>query len=314
MIKLIRYISISLLCVGCSANPYEQGAQLAAKYDECVAEYDKAFERVGEDFARQIPGNYNSRTKAMEDYIRMLSDCHKEYLCKWRDVAQEERKIRKEMKSVADLSDFETGLTSNRENDIFCNEPNLETMPISPAILKQVRAIIPPKPTEQQITKDMVGHSLSEGKRDGYYPQWWKWEIKEDGISELHILSVEENTNSRYTVIVAMYLNSDTRAFNAKAQVSYSLSDISDWQIEFVQSKGMDIVKTHRYDDCVRCYFGLGRSVIAENNSEIALEVAGRALYYSGEWSTFCAVIPPHQYTTVSYNRADFRVDYVERP
>lgn len=55
-------------------------------------------------------------------------------------------------------------------------------------------------------------------------------------------------------------------------------------------------------------------NLVAENNCEIALEVAGRELNCSKEWVTFCCVIPPHQEKVISNNDTDFRVDYIERP
>lgn len=317
MNKLLFCIVICFLCAGCGISSFEKGAKLSLKYDACVASYEKAVDDAGDKFADKISGNYESRTKAIADYIQLLDECHREYQDKWTKIEQEERKARGNMKSAADIADYETGLTSSREHYSFAPEPKAEDIQIPPVVLQQLRTIFPPKPNELTIQSDLVGHSLSEGKQDGYYPQSWKWVIKENSISDFRIISIEEDSKTMYTIVATMRLSSDTRAFDAKVLICYVLDDMHDWQIEFVQSKGMNIVKTHRYDDCVKCYITkglIGGGLDVENNCEIALEVAGRELTYSGEWITFCTLIPPHQQKRISYNYYDFRVDYIERP
>ena len=306
-----------LLFVGCSVNPYEKGADLASGYDACVSSYIAAAEQIGDDFAGQIPGNYQSRAKAVEDYLSLVDECYMDYLRKWQKIEAKERTVRKSLKSASELADFESGLASNRVNHSFVVEPDANNIEIPAPVIKQLRTIFPPKPGDNQIIVDLVGHSLSEGKSNGYYPQSWRWIIEENSISDFKIISTEEDSKNRYTILTTMRLCSDTRAYDTKAQISYILDDLHDWTIEFVQSKGMDIVKTHRYDDCVKCYIsrgGLIGNLLAENNCEIALEVAGRELNHSGEWVTFCCIVPPHQQKVISNNDTDFRIDYIERP
>ena len=316
MNKLLYSIVIILLCTGCSVRPLEKGARLSQEYDACVVSYEEAVEDAGDKFADEIHGNYDSRAKAVADYMQLLDECFREYQNKWAKIEQEERKVRRGMKSAADIADFETGLTSSREHCSFAPEPKVDDILVPPVVLQQLRTIFPTKPNEQTIQSDLVGHSLSEGKQDGYYPQSWKWVIKENSISDFRIISIEEDSKTRYSIVANMRLSSDTRAFDAKVLICYVLDDIHDWQIEFIQSKGMDIVKTHRYDDCVKCYItgGISGGLVGENNSEIALEVAGHELTCSGKWVTFCRLIPPHKQTLISYSDYDFRVDYIERP
>lgn len=316
----MKNVTACVLCclflMGCTVSPYQRGIKLAGEYNNCVEAYFDASEKVGEDFAKELPGKYTSRDAVMGEYLKLLQECHQTYQKKWNAIEEKEAQVRKKAKSTSDLREFESGLVS-REVMVFVYEPDLETVELSPAVLQKVRLIFPPKPDEVQISKDLVGHTLSEGKENGYYPQSWKWKILEDGVSELKILSIEEESSNRYVVNVSMRLSSDTRAYDTKAQISYILDDLHDWTIEFVQSKGMDIVKTHRYDDCVKCYISRGwliGNLIAENNCEIALEVAGRELNHSGEWITFCCIVPPHQEKVISNNDTDFRVDYIERP
>lgn len=316
MKKHLLFFIVMFVCVGCQVSPYERGVSLADEYNKCLSSYFNALDEVGEDFANKVPGSYVSRKAAIEDYLSLMRECHQEYLDKWEKIELEELKVRKSFKSMTDVAEFDAALSGNQEMCIFCYEPDAETADLSKSVLMNVRKIIPQKPTERQIQQDLVGHSLSEGKTDGYYQQSWKWTIAENSISDFKILSVDENSNSRYAITVSMRLSSDTRSYDAKAIVRYKLDDINDWEIEFIQSLGMDIVKTHQYDGCVRCYFGGGIAggLYAENNCEIALEVAGRELAYGGKWVKFCCIVPPYQSKRISYYDDDFIVDYIERP
>lgn len=316
MRKYLLFIIVIFACVGCQ-TPYEKGVSLADEYNKCISSYLNALDEIGENFAGKVPGSYVSRKAAIGDYLNLMRECHQAYLDKWEKTELKEQKIRKGFKSMADVSEFDAALSENQEARVFCYEPDAETVNLSKSVLMNVRKIISQKPTEQQIQQDLVGHSLSEGKTDGYYPQSWKWIIAENSIFDFKILSVDEDSESRYSITISMRLSSDTRSYDVKAIVRYKLDDINDWEIEFIQSQGMNIVKTHQYDSCARCYINrgiIGSGLFAENNCEIALEVAGRELDYDGKWITFCRIIPPHQNERISYRTDDFILDYIERP
>ena len=316
MKKIYNCLILCVLLIGCSVSPYQQGVEYANEYDACVGECIFAYEQVLEEFIDKIPGGYTSRNQVIEDYLKLQEECHAGFAKKWKEIETNVLETRKEMESASELYDFENGL-ANREHCAFLPVPDLKTIEISPMMKKRISQIIPPRPNEAQIVWDLVGHTLSEGKEKGYYPQYWNLKIEENSISDFKIIQIEEDTNSRFRILATMRLNTETRAYDAKVQISYMLEDIYDWKIEFVQSKGLDIVRTHRYDSCIKCYISKGLvwgALYAENNCEIALEVAGRELTYSGEWVTFSSIIPPHEKVKISNNDYDFVVDYVERP
>ena len=176
------------------------------------------------------------------------------------------------------------------------------------------------KPDERQIALDLVGHSLTEGKENGYYPSSWNWKIEEGQVSNVKILSVEEDNSTYYRVVVSMRLSSNTRAFDCKAIVAYKLDDINGWQIDMIKSRGMDIVKTHRYDDCItiglRPSFAFAETLHAINNCDVSLEVGGSYLCsYDHRWTRFSIVVPPNSEKEIDYSaESDWHIDYVERP
>ena len=179
-------------------------------------------------------------------------------------------------------------------------------------------------PDEERVAADLIGHSMGEGKENGYYPKSWLWIIEDGEISDLKILSVEERSASYYRIIVSMRLSSRTRAFDCKAAISYRFDDSNGWQIELIQSLGMDIVKTHRYDNCINIRFTHDAVVYVAsdpydvhifNQCDIPLEVGGSYLCaYDNNWQNFCIIVPANSSKTIQYPAWDIQVDYIEQP
>lgn len=311
MKKFLFMALVLILCGSCGVKPYEKGVSLAEEYNSCVSGYDKALEQTGSDFAATVKDKYKSRSKAVEDYFQELKKCHKKFLSKWNEIEEKERKTLNEFGTGSDASEFQSGLKNSRTSSAFVKEPDTKTVQIPSSVMQQIRTIIPPKPDGNQIVRDLTGHKLSEGKTNGYYSQSWYWVIEENEISDFKIVSVEENTDSRYVVSVSMKLSSKTRAYTAKAQVTYVLDDIKDWNIEFVRSLGMDIVKTGRYNECISTHKD-GSFYYIENNCEITLEVAGRYIGSDKSWNVFRETVDPHG--SVHLYTEEIETDYIERP
>lgn len=168
------------------------------------------------------------------------------------------------------------------------------------------------------ICRDLVGHKLSEGTDNGYHSRDWYWTIEEGEIKAFRILSVRENTSNRYTIDAQMRLARHTgSAYNAKATIYY-VKTRRGWEIEFVKSLSMNIVRTHRYDDCIHVEKGSGilnqDDLYVTNNCEVALDVGGKICQIYGGWKKFSIRILPHETKLIDYCVADYTIDYVERP
>ena len=180
----------------------------------------------------------------------------------------------------------------------------------------------PPKPTRSQIAKDLVGHRLKEGKDDGWFPNDWSWLIEEGEIKAMKIEEVLKDTDSDYCINVVMRLESDKNAFIAKAKINYILTRDKKWRLEYVISKGMNIVKTHKYDDCLnvsidkRWFMGVNvnneKEMTIENNCEIFLYFAGYIYMKSGEKQKLTLSIGPHNTEKIPYVEA-YEVVFIER-
>lgn len=168
------------------------------------------------------------------------------------------------------------------------------------------------------ICRDLVGHQLSEGTDNGYYSKDWFWTIEAGEIKTFRILTVRENSLSRYTIDVQMRLSSHAgSSYNAKATIYY-VKTRRGWEIEFIKSRSMNIVRTHRYDDCIRMKKGSGYldhdDLYVTNNCELTLEVGGKVCGIYGGWEKFSTKILPRETKLIDRCVADYTIDYVERP
>ena len=176
-----------------------------------------------------------------------------------------------------------------------------------------------PQDNPKEICMDLVGRSITEGTDDGYYHSDWKWTIKQGEIKKIKVLSVRENTTKRYTADVKIRLSRGERshAIDATLTVYYIYSNHG-WEIQFVKSRGIKIVRTHRYDDCIRAsldYGGIqGNRVYLVNDCDITLEVGGKTYHEYGGWKTFSVRVSPHSDCIYDSMIEDFTIDYIELP
>lgn len=173
------------------------------------------------------------------------------------------------------------------------------------------------KPDANQIQSDLIGHSLSEGIENGYYPSYWKWNIERGEISNFRILSIDRDDATDYELTVSMRLTAMSgKAFDAKAKVLYVSRGSMGWQMEYVQSLGMDIVKTGRYNSCITSeYDDWYGCTFIYNNCEIPIEVGGKRYAWvtanRQECVRFSEVVSPHSKIDVYHLLS---IDYCEVP
>lgn len=152
-------------------------------------------------------------------------------------------------------------------------------------------------PDETIIANDLIGRKITEGRDNGYFDSDWVWTIENGEISNLKILN--RTVEIDYcTFFIEMVLKDVTRPIRYKAtiQVEYSLID-NRWVISMLQSKGVDVVKTGRYDNCISTKIGDDGwggvdCLKIKNNTDVPLLVGGIfRTSYSDSWRKFSAVV-----------------------
>lgn len=319
ILVLFTCLVVSFVFFSCT-SPYDDGVDLSRKIDECNTEYIENQKNAGDEFVNSFEaGHYLSRKQAVSDYVDLCDKVYDEYIIEWNSVKNKIQEKQSEYaSSQSNAINFQNGLSSNPNVLSYpLPKPSDNEIEIPSNVKNAILSIIPSKPNVSDIVSNLTGHTLSEGVEDGYYDSSWKWQIKENSVSDFKILSVDENTDTRYTLTATMRLSNDTRAFDANVTIFYKLDGIKDWQIEYVKSNGMHIVRTYRYDDSVKAYCtkGIGISQLClQNNSEVALEVGGNYYKEYFDWQKFAVVVAPHSTKCIAYSVIDFNIHYVERP
>ena len=177
------------------------------------------------------------------------------------------------------------------------------------------------KPSRGQIAADLVGKKLAEGVNDGWFAPEWRYEIKRGSIKGMNIEKTLKNTNTDYCIVALLKLQSEINTFMARVKVNYHLVQ-GKWRMEFVNSLGMKIVKTHKYDDCIQFAivddgWGGVNALQLTNKVEIELAVAGY-FYAYGQWQKFAVKVGPHGQKQVGGTFGggsveSYKVEFIER-
>ncbi len=307
-----------VLFLSACASPETEGTMMAKKINECKSAYLRKAQNAASRFISGFEkGGYQTRTEAKQAYSDFMDEIRAEYqetlASLYEQKVEIENRYAKNYKQKAKYDDaFHSNLNYDLDEQVGNTVPTAAEIPES--VMVKVRTIIPPKPDYQQIQFDLVGRSLKEGVEDGYYAKDWTWLIKDNQISDFNIESILADSHQEYCFIANMRLTSEVgKAFDTKVQIRYILPLNDDWTMEYIQSKGMHIVKTNKYNEKIRPYLDDYSGLFIENTIDMALEVGGKKLK-SDEWEKFSIVIGPYKEECCDYNVTDFRIDYVELP
>lgn len=327
MKRVLLYILLMTLgCISCSL-PDNEGKKLAQRTNECAESFIKEKQKVETDFVSHFnASDYTTRTEALEAYDQAIIEVLDEYNACHDGVELERSKVAGEYANdYKKIAAFQTSYEENIDSvlDDMLMDAIAETE-YPAAVLAMVRTIIPAKPDEAQIQKDLVGHQLTEGfeKEKCWFHEDYRWKIREGEIHDFMIEEVLRADTKEYIFIATMRLQSELNAFNARVKVSYVLPETEDWKIEFVKSMGVSIVKTHKYDDLISCEIkddGWGGidALFITNNAEIELGV-GVEIVASGNRKRYAVRVSPDKKSQVGGlfaggNVTSYEIEFVER-
>lgn len=312
--KEFVYVFIALFGFSSCSSPESDGLNVANKLNKCNTSYIENVQKAESDFIADFSrASYQTRAEAKQAYLDVMTEANSKYQ---QDIAEfYEQAAVVSKKYIGDYKKkaiYENALRTGVDNDLQQKVTVLSmSTEIPEPVMANVRTVIPSKPDNLQIQKDLEGRSLTEGVDDGYYPSNWTWTIKEGEISGFNIETVLSDTPQDYLLIANMRLTSEVgKSVDVKVKIRYVLPHNNDWTIEFAQSLGMYIVRTHQYDDCVRDDFQWGNHII-RNQCDLALEIGVKVLY-GDHWDKYSFVIKAHDDKTIYHE--EVIIDYIERP
>lgn len=327
-VKVLILSIMTVLVFSSFSSPEKDGrytAQLVNKcHSTCIDDLRKLEQNCIESFnnknfktrkaAKQA--YFSARKKVFEQHDKNLNSV-KEYLHRM------EVKYEKESKAWARFKQsYNETLDTHLQQRVSALKKDKR---IPATVLAKIRAIVPAKPSLSQMQRDLNGKSIAEGvseEDERWFSDEWRLKIKSSQIRDLKMLKILKNTESEYKVLVSMKIVTDINSFDVKAVLNYILPESDDWKLEFVMSKGVRLVQTHRYDDCISCSlksdgWGGVDALYIRNSMDFELAVGG-AIYSNGQWKKFAVLVAPNDTKMVGGtfgggSVTSYRIDMVER-
>ncbi len=247
-----------LLFFGCSESPEEVGNKLAERKNENYRQYLMEHQQAEAEFVKDFnASNYATRDDALMDYDKRLTDLIIAYQNRKREIDNEcsEASIKYiKNKNTDDWykynEAFENGIDQQLQARI---EETMGSTEYPAAVLNAIRTIIPVKPDTEKIIEDLQSEKISEGfpRERCWFSEDQRWTLARYDIKDFKIEEVLQDNDKDYIFIATMRMENDHNAFDARVKISYQLPSDEDWKMEFVNSLGLSIVRTHKYDDLV---------------------------------------------------------------
>lgn len=313
----VGLLTVVAALASCS-SPESDGAGIAKKFNKCNETYLEKAHKAEADFVSSTDfKKFQYRADAKNAYWTAVKRVNDDYEKEISDISEEMIRGGKEFAGdYKKLSAYEGSIESGIDRDLDrMVKKEMSNKNIPEPVMAAVRTIVPPKPDNAMIIKNLVGHSLSEGTDNGYYSSYWKWMIEDGEISDFQITEVLSDTNDEYMFIAKMRLTSAVgKKMDAEVKIRYILPRDDDWTIEFVLSLGLKIVKTQLYNNCIRieqCGWDKNNKCVI-NQCDVSLEVGYRKLAFDNVWYKDSYVVSPHGSYDIYCK--ELIVEYVERP
>ena len=300
---------------------------MAQQMNKCIESFIREKQNIETDFVSYFnASDYSSRAEALDAYNQALLKVLDNYNARIDEITIQKSKIAGNYaNNYKKMASFETAYDNNVNSELYDRLlDEIAETDYPSAVLAKVKTVIPNKPDVAQIQKDLVGHQLSEGfeKERCWFHEDYRWKIGDYKIRDFKIEEVLQDDAKGYVFIATMRLENELNAFNARAKVSYILPDAEDWKLEFVNSLGVTIVKTHKYDDLVNFEimddgWGGVDALFITNKAEIELGV-GVEVVANGSRKRYAVRVSPDKKSQVGGlfgggNVTSYEVEFVER-
>ena len=304
---LVACATIGLTLFSSCGSPAGEGGDYATKENNLYKEIEQKLNNLNKELSTDInAGKYASRTEAKEAWLARHRELFGQFEQGTQDIAQELEELEGSMESdkYSELEDaYENGLDVDMRQKLWTR---LNDTVLPPDVLKSISKIIPVKPDEKQIQKDLAHSTFTGAVGDYFYENHREIKVDEYDITNLHVIEVEKDNDGEYIVKVSLRLvgkvNRD-RQIDVNCKLRYILPQYDDWTIDFFQTESLTPVKTDIYNNCVRLVntSGFSGGLRVENNCNIPLEVYVRFNAY-GHWEQKIVRAEPQAMSHVDYS------------
>lgn len=290
-------------------SPKNDGERIAEMYNKSVSDFIDEREKTFDGFISDFESyNFSSRVEARNEIESAIDKLVSEYDNDRASADYAYEKLAREYSGDFDkYNEFitEFGQNLDKENDI---NKILKEVYYNPDIDRLIYTIIPNRPDEEKVKKDLKGRTI-EGNNYANI----KWLIAEGEIKELNILDVKKEKED-YIYDISLVVQEYGGALKGHIVVRYELGTHDDWTIQGVLSKELDYVITGKYNDYIETKVEVS-GLWVKNNYDRPLAVGGMAFKrYSNSWYKFYCVIPGNDTDRVARSMIDYKIDFVELP
>ncbi len=314
------FMIASLTLVSCS-SPESDGIKAAEAKKECHDQFYQGMVDVTQNFIENFESyKFETRVDARQKSEVIIDKVAEKVSQMELKADKEYRDLRSKYTSNAkELAEFEFAYNSKIQLD---EEQMPHGIPNQQQINALILTIIPPLPGNEKIEIDLIGRTLSE-QPNGYHSSDWRWIIEPGEVRDLTIVNKKEYSNECLYELNLIVQDAAKKgaSYQAKVNVNYVLREKDDWEIEFLESKQMDIVKTGKYDNSITVEKTSGGWLYEgsfyltfTNHSDVVLVVGGDALYrYDNQRKKFYENVRDNSSTRIG--RIDeHEIHYIERP
>jgi|GEM_PF-1042568 len=323
--SIFGLFSILIFFIGCRSSPKNDGTQ-AAKEVSAAQRFELENLKEGyRNFLRDFDiQDYATRAEAWEA-LENIEECASQKAKKRLKAAKQtcERLRKKHLRNNKSASEFEYAYKTYLATHNTTFDDDNDYILLQQQVEERIYDIIPTNPSNRQIERDLIGHTLRD-RPDGYLAAGfsnWQLTITENAVTNLEILKKEKRLGNRsqdeYFFELAFVLVSEGGGqYKVNATITYVLGR-NDWEIEFLETKSIQVIKTHKYDNCVS--YSLTESLFGKylefrNHCDMSLLVGGVYLDYRGEWRKFAFIIEANATHSRHFAEQEYKINFVERP
>lgn len=313
---------------GCGASPESKGKALAERLNETFEEYLVNHKNVEIDFVNGFDSSkFSNREDAFEKYNLLIGEVNEKFQDSRNEILSEYNKIEGELiqKGYKELNIFESAYENSLNSDLEMKAMiKLNEIDYPQSVVDKVMTIVPPKPNIDKIKNDLASETLTEGfdKDRCWFSENQRWNLSKYNINNFTIDEVLRDSEKEYVIIASMRLENDRNAFDAKVKISYILPKQDNWEMEYVMSSGLSIVRTHKYDDLVNYEikddgWGGVNALFITNKSNVELVVGVDYVANRKNYRT-CVMVSPDKRAQVGgvFGGGDvssYQIGFVER-
>ncbi len=310
------------LFVACS-SPESDGTKAAQKYCDCENIRMDNTHRVYQEFLQDFSSyNFTSRVEARDKIAELEKEIEVEYAANIKEADDFYQEISKKyLTDFEKFPQFEYAFKQYYNANIEVDDSQLSVL--LNQINRQIAVIIPQPPSADKMKKDLIGRTIKE-QEGGYHKYGWQWIIEEGEIKELDVIEKHSQGDKQMYKLRIVVQQPEGAAYEAVVNVTYQLLETDDdWSIEYMESLEVNIVKTGRYNNCIKHEIVAGGWLFYRNPlqlinmCDVGLQVGGR-IRNGNDWEKFVINVESNETKSVNFGSYrevhEYIIDFIERP